>query len=89
MKNRSKNLKSCRSYPKLTLRLRAPIEVENLLPYDIRFRIYDKNREHNWSSFLRKGGISPLHMADLSHLLLLSVEIQDSRMHSSQSLTFS
>lgn len=68
-----------RSYPRLTLRLRPPIEVENLLPYDIRFRIYDKNREHNWSSFLRKGGVSPLHMADLNHLLLLSAEIQDSR----------
>lgn len=68
-----------RTYPRLTLRLRAPVEIENLLPFDIRFRIYDKNREHNWSSFLRKGGTSPLHMAELSHLLLLSVEIQDSR----------
>lgn len=57
--------------------MRAPIEVENLLPYDIRFRVYDKNREHNWASFLRKGGTTPLHMAELSHLLLLSVEIQD------------
>lgn len=68
-----------RTYPRLTLRLRAPVEIENLLPFDIRFRIYDKNREHNWSSFLRRGGTSPLHMAELSHLLLLSVEIQDSR----------
>ena len=68
-----------KTYPKLTLRLRAPIEVENLLPFDVRFRVYDKNREHNWSSFLRQGGTSPLHMADLSHLLLLSIEIQDSR----------
>jgi vacuolar protein sorting-associated protein 13A/C len=69
-----------RTYPRLTLRLRAPVEIENLLPYDVRFRVYDKNREHNWSSFLRRGGTSPLHMAELSHLLLLSVEIQDSRM---------
>jgi len=67
-----------KTYPKLTLRLRAPIEVENLLPFDIRFRVYDKNREHNWSSFLRQGGTSPLHMAELSHLILLSVEVQDS-----------
>ena len=68
-----------KTYPKLTLRLRAPIEVENLLPFDIRFRVNDKNREHNWSSFLRQGGTSPLHMAELSHLILLSVEVQDSR----------
>ncbi|GAA94842.1 hypothetical protein E5Q_01496 [Mixia osmundae IAM 14324] len=66
-----------RVYPRLTLKLRAPIEIENLLPYDIRYRVYDKAREHNWTSFLRKGGVSPMHIAELSHLLLLSVELQD------------
>lgn len=36
-----------RTYPRLTLRVRAPVEVENLLPYDIQYRIFDKN--HNVS----------------------------------------
>ncbi|KAK0532867.1 Vacuolar protein sorting-associated protein 13 [Tilletia horrida] len=67
-----------RVYPKLTLRLRAPVEIENLLPYDIQYRIFDKNMNHNWSSFLRKGGVSPIHVVQLSHLLLLSVDIQSS-----------
>lgn len=67
-----------RQYPRLTLRLRAPVEVENLLPYDIQYRIFDKNLNHNWSSYLRKGGISPIHVVELSHLLLLSVDIQSS-----------
>ncbi|SNX84266.1 related to VPS13 - involved in regulating membrane traffic [Melanopsichium pennsylvanicum] len=67
-----------RTYPRLTLRLRAPVEVENLLPYDIQYRIFDKNLNHNWSSYLRKGGISPIHVVELSHLLLLSVNIQSS-----------
>ncbi|CAD6914619.1 unnamed protein product [Tilletia laevis] len=67
-----------RVYPKLTLRLRAPVEIENLLPYDIQYRIFDKNLNHNWSSFLRKGGVSPIHVVQLSHLLLLSVDIQSS-----------
>ncbi|EPQ26496.1 uncharacterized protein PFL1_05818 [Pseudozyma flocculosa PF-1] len=67
-----------RIYPRLTLRLRAPVEVENLLPYDIQYRIFDKNANHNWSSYLRKGGISPIHVAELSHLLLLSVDVQSS-----------
>jgi vacuolar protein sorting-associated protein 13A/C len=66
-------------YPRITLRLRPPIEIENLLPYDIRYRIFDKNRERNWTSFLRKGGTSPIHVAELSHLILLSVELQDTR----------
>lgn len=67
-----------RVYPRLSLRLRAPVEVENLLPYDIHYRIFDKNVNHNWSSYLRKGGVSPIHVVELSHLLLLSVDIQSS-----------
>lgn len=68
----------CRQYPKLTLRLRAPIEVENLLPYNIRYRVYDKNTRSNTTNFLIRGGSSPIHTVQLDHLLLLSVEAQDS-----------
>lgn len=64
-------------YPRLTLCLRAPLEIQNLLPYDIRIRVYDKHIEHNWKTFLRKGGVIPMNIAELSHLLLLSVEVQD------------
>jgi vacuolar protein sorting-associated protein 13A/C len=66
-----------RRYPQLTLSLRAPIEIENLLPYDIKYRVFDKNTSLNSSIFLRKGGISPVHQVELSHLLLLSVQVQD------------
>ncbi|SCV68005.1 BQ2448_126 [Microbotryum intermedium] len=66
-----------RVYPKLKLRLRAPVEVQNLLPHDIQYRVFDKNIEHNWTSYLREGGISPIHIAELSHLLLLSIDVQD------------
>ena len=62
----------------MTLRLRAPIEVENLLPYDIKYRIFDKNTNQNWTSFLRKGGLMPVHSVQLSHLVLLSVQLEDS-----------
>ena len=75
-----RDLKSAsqRHYPKLTLSLRAPVEVENLLPFDVQYRLFDKNLNHNWSSFLRSGGISPVHVVQLEHLLLLSIEISDS-----------
>ena len=75
-----RDLKSAsqRRYPKLALSLRAPVEVENLLPYDVQYRLFDKNLNHNWSSFLRKGGVSPVHVVQLEHLLLLSIEIPDS-----------
>ena len=58
-------------------RLSPPIELQNLLPYDFKYRIYDKNTKKDWTNFLRKGGLSPVHVVELSHLLLLSVDLQD------------
>ncbi|WFD18280.1 Vacuolar protein sorting-associated protein 13 [Malassezia caprae] len=69
---------SSRNYPRLTLALRAPVEIENLLPYDVHYRLFDKNLNLNWSSFLRRGAVSPVHVVALQHLLLLSIELQDS-----------
>ena len=64
-------------YPYMRIRLAAPIELQNLLPYDFKYRIYDKNTKKDWTNFLRKGGVSPVHVVELSHLLLLSVDMQD------------
>ena len=64
-------------YPYMRLKLHAPIELQNLLPYDFKYRIYDKNTKKDWTNFLRKGGVSPVHVVELSHLLLLSVDMQD------------
>ncbi|KAF9652010.1 vacuolar protein sorting-associated protein 13 [Thelephora ganbajun] len=66
-----------RKPPKLSLRLRAPIELENLLPYDIQYRIYDKNTDQQWKSYLRHGGIMPVHSVELAHVVLLNITIQD------------
>ncbi|WFD35586.1 Vacuolar protein sorting-associated protein 13 [Malassezia cuniculi] len=66
---------AARAYPRIALSLRAPVEIENLLPFDVQYRLFDKNLNHNWSSFLRKGGASPVHVVETSHLLLLSVEL--------------
>lgn len=65
-------------YPYMRIRVSAPIEIQNLLPYDFKYRIYDKNTKKDWTNFLRKGGVSPVHVVELSHLLLLSVDMQDS-----------
>ncbi|KAF5375265.1 hypothetical protein D9758_000284 [Tetrapyrgos nigripes] len=66
-----------RKYPKINLKLRAPVELENLLPYNIQYRVYDKDTDQNWRSYLRQGGIMPVHSVELGHLVLLNVEIQD------------
>jgi vacuolar protein sorting-associated protein 13A/C len=61
----------------MRIRLSAPVELENLLPYDFKYRVYDKNTKKDWTNFLRKGGMSPVHVVELSHLLLLSIDMQD------------
>ena len=64
-------------YPYMRIRVSAPIEVQNLLPFDFKYRIYDKQTKKDWTNFLRKGGVSPVHVVELSHLLLLSVNLED------------
>ncbi|RSL40809.1 hypothetical protein CEP53_013138 [Fusarium sp. AF-6] len=66
-----------KQYPYMKIKLSAPVTLENLLPYDFKYRIYDKNTRKDWTNFLRKGGVSPVHVVELSHLLLLSVDMQD------------
>ncbi|KAI5294364.1 hypothetical protein KEM52_004170 [Ascosphaera acerosa] len=64
-------------YPNMRIKIFAPIEIQNLLPYDFKYRLYDKNTRKDWTNFLRKGGISPVHVVELSHLLLLNIDIED------------
>jgi vacuolar protein sorting-associated protein 13A/C len=53
------------------------VELENLLPYNLEYRIYNKDTDQNWRSYLRQGGVMPVHSVELSHLVLLNVEVQD------------
>ncbi|KAL9595366.1 MAG: hypothetical protein Q9219_006492 [cf. Caloplaca sp. 3 TL-2023] len=64
-------------YPYMRIKLHAPIELQNLLPFDFNYRIYDRTTKKNWTNFLRKGGVSPVHVVELSHLLLLNINMQD------------
>ncbi|EAW10592.1 membrane morphogenesis protein VPS13 [Aspergillus clavatus NRRL 1] len=64
-------------YPYMRVRIFAPVEIQNLLPYDFKYRIYDKDTRKDWTNFLRKGGVSPVHVVELSHLLLLSIDLED------------
>jgi len=68
----------------MRLKLSAPVTLENLLPYDFKYGIYDKNTKKDWTNFLRKGGVSPVHLVELSHLLLLSVDMQDTLFKASE-----
>jgi vacuolar protein sorting-associated protein 13A/C len=64
-------------YPYMRLKLHAPVEIQNLLPFDFKYRIFDHNTKKDWANFLRKGGVSPVHVVELSHLLMMSVDMQN------------
>ncbi|EIE88932.1 hypothetical protein RO3G_13643 [Rhizopus delemar RA 99-880] len=64
-------------YPAMAIRLSAPIEIENLLPFDFNFRIVDKTTGQEFSSYLRKGGVMPIHVIENGHLVLMQIEMPD------------
>jgi vacuolar protein sorting-associated protein 13A/C len=67
-----------RIYPYMNVILSAPLEIENLLPYDISYRLYDRSSKRDWKNSLRKGNSSPVHVVKLEYFLLLSVHPKDS-----------
>ena len=60
----------------MTIKVTAPVEVQNLLPYDLTYSVFDKSTKREWSNFLRKGGVSPVHAVQLTHLLLMKIDIE-------------
>ncbi|ORX97315.1 hypothetical protein K493DRAFT_336590 [Basidiobolus meristosporus CBS 931.73] len=64
-------------YPCMAIRLSPPFEIENLLPYDLRYRLVDKAKRQSWIGSLQQGRITQVHTSELNQLLLLSVQVQD------------
>lgn len=58
-----------------TIRFCPPLELENLLPYDFKYRIYDREGGYDFSSSLEQGSFSPIHGVDLEHTVGISIEI--------------
>ena len=64
-------------YPFMTLRISTPLKIINLLPYDIKYNLYDKRLQEKFSNSINMGESSPVHSVELSHLLLMSISIDD------------
>lgn len=63
-----------RIYPHMKIVISAPVSIHNLLPFDLDYRLYDKESKKDWSGSISKGKINFVHVASLKSLLLLSVE---------------
>jgi hypothetical protein len=62
-------------YPFMTLRISTPLKIVNLLPYEIKYNLYDKKLQEKFVNTVGMGESSPVHSVELSHLLLMAVEI--------------
>ncbi|KAI5970317.1 VPS13 [Candida margitis] len=69
-----KNEPLAQVYPHMKFVISAPLEVENLLPYDFDYRLYDKNSRREWTGSVKKGVKSYVHVVSLKNLLLLSIQ---------------
>lgn len=54
-----------------------PLELENLLPYDFTYTVFDKDTKRQFDGSLKKGDRVPVHTVQLGHLLGLRLEIPD------------
>ena len=62
-------------YPMISMRIKAPLQIENLLPVDIKYLIYDKVLKQSYIDTLKSGSIEALNLVDPTHLLGLSLQI--------------
>ena len=58
-----------------TIRFGSPLILENLLPYDFKYRIYDRESQYDFSGSLEQGALSPIHGVDTSHMIGISLDI--------------
>jgi Vacuolar-sorting associated protein 13, adaptor binding domain len=71
-------------YPFMTLKISTPLKLINLLPYDIKYHLYDKRLQEKFINTIKSGESSPVHSVELSHLLLMAVEVLGSSYEGSE-----
>lgn len=64
-------------YPHMKIVISSPLVVENLLPYDLKFELFDKNEKNKGVKCLKKGERMPIQDVRLENFLLLSVQPDD------------
>ncbi|KAJ1680426.1 Vacuolar protein sorting-associated protein 13 [Spiromyces aspiralis] len=64
-------------YPFMTITLAAPLEIENLLPYDFKFQIINQATREVWTNSLARGGVSAVHCFRPGELMIFRMLVPD------------
>ncbi|KAJ1733254.1 Vacuolar protein sorting-associated protein 13 [Coemansia biformis] len=64
-------------YPFMRLVMAPPLEIENLLPFEVHACVIDRTAGRKWVGTLPRGGVAPVHAVQPGHLVLLTLRIPD------------
>lgn len=64
-----------RNYPLVSMNIQAPLQIENLLPYDIKYLVYDRTTKQNHVDTLTQGSVDSIHIVNRAHILAMSVQL--------------
>ncbi|TID30882.1 hypothetical protein CANINC_000530 [Pichia inconspicua] len=67
-----------RLYPNMNIMISPPLVLENLLPYDINWKLFQKG-PRKWTDVLHQGEKCPIHVVDMNFSVILKMEILDSK----------
>lgn len=59
-------------YPHMTIVISPPLVIQNLLPFDIEWRLFQKG-PRKWSDILKKGDKCPIHVVDMNFSAVLKI----------------
>lgn len=71
-------------YPMISMRIKAPLQIENLLPVNIKYLVYDKVLKQSYIDNLKSGSVCSLNLVDPTHLLGVSIQIVDQKFKQSE-----
>lgn len=70
-------------FPHMIIHIAPPLIIENLLPHDIEFYVYQKD-EHGVSNVLKKGEKMPLHLININKNVVMKIKALNSKYEISQ-----
>ncbi|KAH3666193.1 hypothetical protein OGAPHI_004382 [Ogataea philodendri] len=70
-------------YPHMTINVTPPLEIENLLPFDINWKVFQKGFK-TWTGGLKKGATKSIHVVDMNAILMLHIRPLHSKYNESE-----
>ncbi|KAG0682611.1 hypothetical protein C6P40_000285 [Pichia californica] len=61
-------------YPHMSIYISPPLVIENLLPFDIEWRLFQKG-PRKWNDNLKRGDKCPIHVVDMNYSAVMKIQV--------------